>query len=317
MSEQALPVSIGDVEAQKRFIAAHEAFLREFPEIKALADKMFRLTIESYNEHAPSELAEPELPEQTALRLAQIIVHYLARTAFDAFGDLLILAGNGRGFAARTMLRVMYEHLVTAAFISRNPAEAKRFDDNASVQKMKIWNRTLQIVPQAKDSVPAEQIQELAAASEEVKAQLKMETCKKCGVAVTREAWTRASVVEMAEKVDAEDGSSLAMLYTTCFLVPTAFIHPTAFGLESRSGNVDDGIVFKELSEPEADYATLCGHGVILRLLKQQNSYFQLGLDDEVAARWTAFPVIWGGALVDPPPAASRKTPESDDTGKE
>src|SRR6266478_9912270 len=122
------------------------------------------------------------------------------------------------------MLRIMYEHLATAAFISQYPAEAKRFDDNASIQKIKIWNRTLRILPEVKTIVAPEEIQKLEDASKEAKALLKTETCKKCGQPVTGEAWTRASVEEMAQKVDADSGSPLASLYTTCFLVPTSFI---------------------------------------------------------------------------------------------
>ncbi|MFZ3256273.1 MAG: DUF5677 domain-containing protein, partial [Candidatus Acidiferrales bacterium] len=310
MAKQPLPISVGDLAVQKRFINTHEGFLREFPEIQKLADKMFALTLEHYNEQPQTELAEPKPKEQTSLRLAQIIVHYLARTVFDAFGDLLILAGNGRGIAARVMLRIMYEHLVTAAFIAQYPAEAKRFDDNASIQKIKIWNRTVGILPEVKTIVAPEEIQKLEDASKEAKALLKAETCKKCGQPITGEAWTRASVEEMAQKVDADSGSNLVPLYTTCFLVPTSFIHPTAFGLESRSGTIDDRLVFKDLSEPEAHDAVMRGHGLILRLLKQQNNYFQLGLDDELAVRWEAFPPIWSGALGEPPPLANREAPE-------
>jgi Family of unknown function (DUF5677) len=76
-------------------------------------------------------------------------------------GDLLILAGNGRGFAARMMLRLMYEHLVTAAFISQHPSEAKRFDDNAGLQKGKIWNRTIELVPEVKSALTSEETQKV------------------------------------------------------------------------------------------------------------------------------------------------------------
>jgi hypothetical protein len=310
VAEQPLPISVGDMAAQKRFISMHEGFLREFPQIQKLASKMFALTLEHYNERPQTELEEPQLAEQNSLRLAQIIVHYLARTVFDAFGDLLVLAGNGRGIAARVMLRIMYEHLVTAAFLAQYPAGAKRFDDNASIQKIKIWNRTVRILPEVKTIIAPEEIQKLEDASKEAKALLKAETCKKCGQPITGEAWTRASVEEMAQKVDADSGSNLTPLYTACFLVPTAFIHPTAVGLESRSGTIDDGLVFKDLSEPEAHDAVMRGHGLILRLLKQQNNYFQLGLDDELSLRWEAFPPIWSGALVEPRPVANHEEPE-------
>jgi len=302
MAERALPISVGDSRVQGRFIATHEAFLREFPEILDLFNKMFELTLQRYNEIPDTEPTAPELAEETNVRLAQIIVHYLARTVFDAFGDLLILACNGRGFSAMTLLRVMYEHMVTAAFIAQNPAEAKRFDDNARLQKGKIWNRTVAVVPDAKDLLTPEDIQKIEEAYSEAKAQQKSEVCKKCGQPTTGEAWTRASVEEMAQKVDANagSGSSLRKLYATCFLIPTSFIHPTALGLELRSGRVDDGLVFRDLAEPEANKAVLRGHGIVLRLLKLQNSYFKLGLDDELAERWKAFPVVWSGATVDP-----------------
>jgi len=207
------------------------------------------------------------------------------------------------------MLRIMYEHLVTGAFISQYPAEAKRFDDNASIQKIKIWNRTLEILPEVKNLVAAEEIQKLDEASKQVRALIKTEVCKTCGRPITGDAWTRASVEEMARKVDADTGSRLFQLYAACFLVPTSFIHPTAFGLESRSGTLDGGLVFKDLSEPEAHDAVMRGHGLILMLMKQQNSYFTLGLDDELVARWDAFPRIWNGALVEPP-ITNQETPE-------
>jgi hypothetical protein len=294
---ETLPFGVGDSKAQRRFIATHEAFLREFPEILSLFNKMFALTLERYNEGPQTE----PTPEEAELRLAQIIVHYLARTVFDAFGDLLILAGNGRGFAAMIMLRVMYEHLVTAAFIAQNPSEAKRFDDNANLQKGKIWNRTLSVVPDAKDLLTPEDVRKIEESYSEAKAQQKSETCTKCGQPITGEAWTRASVEEMARKADASSGSSsnLLTLYTPCFLVPTSFIHPTAFGLQLRSGRIGDGLVYRDLSEPEADRAALRGHGLALRMLKLQNGYFKLGLDGELAERWKAFPAIWSDAAVD------------------
>ena len=115
------------------------------------------------------------------LRLAQIIVFYLARTTFDAFMDVFILAGNCRGFAAKMMLRVMYEHLVTASFIALKPEEATVFNDHAAIEKWKVWVRTLKIIPQVKDMVPVETIAELDEYQKQVRAQLKSEICKTCG----------------------------------------------------------------------------------------------------------------------------------------
>ena len=293
-----LPVGVGDVEVQRRFISSHENFLREFPELKSLTEEMFKMSIEGYN--AQFQTDEVESAEEFTKRLAQIIVFYLGRTTFDAFGDLLILAGNGRGFAARMMLRVMYEHLITAAFIAYNPPEAKQFSEHASIQKGKVLNRSMKIIPNIKNTLGDDTIRKVQEQFQQARSQLKNETCKKCGQPVTQEAWTRVSVDTMAEKVDAATGSTFAKLYATCYLVPTAFIHPTALGLEVRAGLNSGDIIYRELSENEAHDAVMRGHGLVLRLLKHQNGFFNLKLNHQLAQRWNVFPAIWGGASPDP-----------------
>jgi hypothetical protein len=46
MAETHLPIGIGDSIVQGRFIASHEAFVREFPNVQGLSDKMFKMTLE-------------------------------------------------------------------------------------------------------------------------------------------------------------------------------------------------------------------------------------------------------------------------------
>ena len=61
MAETPLPIGVGDSIVQGRFIATYEAFLREFPEILRLFNKMFDLTLERYNEVPQTEPTGPEL----------------------------------------------------------------------------------------------------------------------------------------------------------------------------------------------------------------------------------------------------------------
>jgi len=296
-----LPV-VGDPRIHKRFLDAHVALLQEFPAIQSLADRIWTKALERYNQPLETELQAEELDKDTALRLAQIIVFFLARTAFDSFYDVFVLAGNCRGFAAKMMLRVMYEHLVTASFIALNPEEAKHFDAHASIQKWKVWTRTIDVIPQVKDLVPAEEITKLDAQQQRARAELKSEICKKCGQPVTQAAWTRVDVPTMAEQVDAATGTHLVKLYAACYLMPTALMHPTPFGLEARlTKSEKDDLVFDEMPESVAHDSLLRGHGLVLRLFSFVNDYFKLDLDQEVEARWTVFPKIWDGALVDPP----------------
>ena len=83
--------------------------------------------------------------------------------------------------------------------------------------------------------------------------------------------------------------------------MPTALMHPTPFGLETRLENTEAGLVYKDLPEAEAHDSLMRAHGLVLRLFELTNTYFSLGLDAELSTRWEAFPKIWNGALVDPP----------------
>ena len=88
---------VGDSTIHKSFLDSHVPFLREFGEVQRLADKMWDMALEKYNEPPQTEPKGQELEKYTALRLAQIIVFYLARTTFDAVNDVFILAGNCQG----------------------------------------------------------------------------------------------------------------------------------------------------------------------------------------------------------------------------
>lgn len=291
---------VGDPTVHKRFLDSHVQFLREFPVLDSLANKTWNAALERYNEPLDSPPVE-ELDKTTALRLAQIIVFYLARASYDCFYDVFLLAGNARGFAAKMMLRPMYEHLVTAAFIGIKPDEAKHFDDHASIEKWKMWIRTLEAIPQVSDLVPGKEVEELKRKQQEVRDQLKSEICKKCKMPMTQEAWTRVAVDNMAEEVDRVTGTSLSKLYAPCYLMPTAMTHPTALGLESRLTRVDGGhICYEEMPESMAHDSLLRAHGMALRVLKHVNNYFGLSLDKEIEARYATFPNIWDGALADP-----------------
>jgi hypothetical protein len=291
---------VGDPVVHKRFLDSHVSFLHEFTAMHNLADKMWNAALERYNEPLGYPLVGEELEKTTALRLAQIIVFYLARASFDCFFDIFLLAGNARGFAAKMMLRPQYEHLVTAAFIAIKPEEARNFDDHASIEKWKMWIRTLETVPQVSDLVSTDVLAELERKQHEVRDQLKSEICKKCGTPKTQGAWTRVALDNMAEEVDKVTGTSLSKLYAPCYLMASALMHPTALGLESRLTKVPAGHIYEETPEEKAHDALLRGHGMALRVLKHVNSYFGLGLGGEIESRYVAFPNIWGGAQADP-----------------
>jgi Family of unknown function (DUF5677) len=292
---------VGNATIHERFLDSHVPFLQEFPSLQSLANKTWVAALDRYNAPLDDAPIGEELEKATALRLAKIIVFYLARASFDCFYDIFLLAGNGRGFAAKMMLRPMYEHLVTSTFIAIKPDEAKYFNDHASIEKWKMWIRTLEAVPQVGGLVSREDVEELKRKQQELREQLNSEICKKCGTPKTQEAWTRVALDNMAEEVDKITGTSLSKLYASCYLTPTAFMHPTALGLEYRLTRTPGAQSYEEMPEGLAHDALLRGHGMALRVLNYVNSYFGLGFDGEVEVRYAAFPKIWGGALADPP----------------
>ena len=79
---------VGDATIHGRFLDSHVPFLQEFPALQSLANKMWDAALDRYNEPLDNVPVGEELEKATALRLAQIIVFYLARASFDCFYDI-------------------------------------------------------------------------------------------------------------------------------------------------------------------------------------------------------------------------------------
>jgi hypothetical protein len=288
-----VPIGVGNVQAQQSFLKKNEAFLLEYQELHALLEKVFlrRLAISEPNDEPDKVRTDAEIAAIETKNMVDFTVFYLGRSAADDFVELLMLAGNARGIGAYKILRGMYERVVTAAFIAANPEEVRPFLSHVSIEKDKLLRRLQELKPGLVDERTPEQAKQFETDLQEAKEFVSSSMCKKCGQPITTEAWTRRSLEEMALKSD----PGLAQSYAYCYLLPTFHSHATALGLEARLRQTETGYTFAETSEKEAQNAVLYGHGVILRLLKLQNTYFKLALDGEVEARWQAFPRVWAG----------------------
>jgi len=293
-----VPVGVGNSDAQRRFIDEHEAFLREWRELHRMLESVFirthrgptREEIERLNGFPDSDPAVIAFEDRV---MADQVVFYLGRIAADDFGELLVLCGNGLGVGGYKNLRGMYERVVTAAFISKNPPEARVFIEHDAIEKWKLWQRFVGVMPGIKSRYSIDQITGLEQQWEEAKAKRAASHCKKCGQPITAEAWTRVDLETMAKNADA----NLAALYASCYLQPTFHSHATMYGLNCRLRQAEGGSwTYKENSEEEARLAVLLGHNLILRLLGLQNEHFKLGLDAEIQARIEVFPKIWDQA---------------------
>ena len=113
--------------------------------------------------------------------MADLLVFYLGRVAVDDFGALLTLSGNGRGIGAYRILRGMYERIVTAAHIAKNPFEARRFIEDLAIKKWKLWQSALEVMPEIRNRYPDDWVNNLECEYKVAQAKRTTSHCKKCG----------------------------------------------------------------------------------------------------------------------------------------
>ncbi len=290
-----LPVGVGNAASQERFIREHEAFLREHEHIHSLLTKVFIRCLPQPSEEEIRKLehlsdSDPSVVGFEDKVMADRLVFYLGRTAADDFGELLILSVNGYGIGALKILRGMYERIVTAAYIAKNPSEARVFVEDDAIKKWKLWREYVTVMPKLKTRYAEEQVRELEERCNRIRAKRKEDICAKCGQPKTQEAWTRVTMPEMAKRAH----SGLSDIYGSCYLEPTFHLHPTAYGLGTRLRQTEEGgYTFNATTEMEAHRAVVLGHNLILRLLGLQNEYFALGLEAEIQERIDTFSKVW------------------------
>jgi hypothetical protein len=302
-----LPIAVGDFPAQQRFIQQNASFLLEYPFLRDLYEKVFLRSLQPIDESVREPLLQlPETdPAVVAFEdkvLADLVVFYLGRIAADDFDELLTLSGNGRGFGAYKILRGMYERVVTAMYVAKHLSEARVFVESSAVTKRNYLTRA-KAVPEMKDRVRDEVMQKVEENAAEVSVKRKRSVCSKCHQPVTQEAWTRVSMDVMAKEVD----PFLGFHYHEFYVETTAQIHPNMFGVERRLVALEGGgYTYKEISEDEARCALYLGHNLMIRLLKMQNEYFNLGVDAELQERAKAFGKVWGAGAQEPPDESLR-----------
>ncbi len=149
-----LPIAIGSYAEQKRFIERNDSFLREYPRLNDLCKKIFLRALKGPDRREVERLRK--LPEADPAAIAfedkmtaDRIIFYLGRMAVDDFGEILTLAGNGRGFGAYKIVRGMYERIVTALYMEKNPAEARSFAESSAIMKLNYLKRTFEASPES------------------------------------------------------------------------------------------------------------------------------------------------------------------------
>jgi hypothetical protein len=226
-------------------------FIERFPTLKRALDMAF---VREFTTNTPADRA----------------IYFLGRLCIEDFMELLCLAANGYGVGALKLLRGLYERVVTAAYLSKNPEEADLFLDFRFISRHKALQayiaggtpdkRWLDLAEKKKDDF------------ERVKARFEVDDCKKCGTKRTNHTWSKIDFVSMAKKTD------LGKLLAQGYYEPLNHAHGTAEALMLRLRLLpSEEIVFESGPQPgEADRALMVAHAVMVELIGVQAKYFRM-----------------------------------------
>jgi hypothetical protein len=235
------------------------------------------------------------------------VVYALGRVWSEDYLEVLLLCGNGYGFAALKVLRGMFERLVTAKFLHLHPEETGNYLDYYWINEYRLMQAVERTMKPG--VIPAERKRRAEERYEIVRQLYTIPDCKKCGTTRVHHTWHRLDVVSMAHKVGLQD------LIVSCYYVPTHHIHATVHGIVARTKSTDAGhLVFDGGAQPEeADRSILSAHALILYVLELQKDQFQLSSFEPTYAKLVEdFERCWANRLIaNKPPAPGQSSATS------
>jgi hypothetical protein len=291
-----MSMSFGDPAAQQDFVNEYEDFLVEYPHVmEATKAIMLNRTINPSIQEEIDAVADLDDDDPRVIAVedkykANIASFILARLAIDEFSEMLVLASNGYGLGALKLLRSMYEKVVTSAYVAANPEVSRALVDSTWTHRWSVWKRLRKVSPSAESGIDPAQIAELERNAADAQTKLNDSVCTKCKQIITVHAWTKVTLLTMAEKV----GSSLADLYAVGYQIPTSVAHATGESVNSKMEQDPDGSwTYKMNTSRERSHALCTGHNLLLQLLGRQNDHFGYGLENLLVARKEAYMNIW------------------------
>ena len=264
-------LTIGNRKEWERFEKRHGEFLERFPALERACNAAFS--------------------GARRVSLVDAVVFGLGRVCAEEFLEMLVLCGNGYGFAATRLKRSMYERAVTARYIHAHPDQAERFVRYSTVQKGKLARVWLE---QFRAAMPPERVQQLEDAIVEARKVRDdyVITCDKCGHPRPSPGWG-PDVVTMAR-----EANFLFPLLGTCYYEALLHAHATVHSVESfihkRDGHSGWTFDFEQPQHPDADHAVFHGHTILLDVLDLQQEHFKPeGLPEALDAAGEAYRAIW------------------------
>lgn len=199
------------------------------------------------------------------------VMFVLGIQCIDEFREILVLCENGFGIGGLKVLRCLYERAVTMQYLAKYPERVNDFIDYNAVNLGKFYKHADREFG-LQNRVPPERAAEI---NKEYKDALD---------AFRHRPWSGLNTLDMAEKAVAESEdkeNSLYGLYGLCFFRPTMHIHTTALSFTDWIEVKNNTLRIKKDAQDAIVWQTLLSaHSVILHVLKIQDDYFNLNVDD-------------------------------------
>src|SRR6266498_2196625 len=238
------------------------------------------------NEEAPSEgrqaLFMAKLPKLMATleriytrtqhtnEAIEDVMFVLGIQCIDEFREIVLLCDHGFGIGGLKILRCLYERAVTMQYLAKHPDKVKDFIDYNALNLGKFYKHAAREFD-LENRVPPERASEI---ENEYKDALD---------AFGRRPWCGLNVLDMAKEAvtEGEEQSSLYGLYGLCFFRPTMHIHTTALSFTDCVEVKDNTLRIKADAQQGIAWQTLLSaHAVILHVLKIQDDYFKLNVEE-------------------------------------
>jgi hypothetical protein len=159
------------------------------------------------------------------------VVSLLLIGARQDVDSVLTLCSHNKIIGAHQLLRGLYEKVLVAKYLKKNPKEIEDFLDFDAIHWTKVLDR---IKASTRLQMNPESAANLKARNDEARKKFRQEKCKACG-RTPQLSWTSKDTETLAKEVD------LADRYFFCFVEPTQMLHCTWYGLR-RLYSRDDSI---------------------------------------------------------------------------
>jgi hypothetical protein len=250
-------VHAGYSEEVEQFLGRNPLFEMSYTELATVANEIF-------GEH-----------HTYTFNAADTVVFGLIATAYEVFHEIVLLASNGFGRGAEARVRSMYEHVAVAAYLHKNPDQARRFIHFQWIERRKELRRAAEVLISLDAPGKDEFCQDIQL--QLVELDKRIESAKLNFGRKFAGSW-HDGMEKIAANLD------WAHHHFYCYLLPNRHVHPSPAMLERRTVG-EDQLYFEGGPDRDlADEAVRSGLMLLVLLLDVANKIGLPVREDQIKA---------------------------------